>query len=388
LRSIQAARRHTWRSGSVTVLALLALLLAACTGTRTNDSPTGDAAAPGFFPGEVVTQQGAASAGLYLPVFIVAAIVFVLVEGLVIYVTLRFRRKPTDTQLPAQTHGNNLLEVIWTAIPAVVVMILFVASFVVLTKVEATTDDPAVTVDATAFQWQWKFAYPDTPIELSGAGRQGPEMVVPINETVRIRLHATDVIHAFYVPAFFYKKDAVPGRVNEFEVVIEKAGTYGGQCAEFCGLSHADMYFTVRAVERAEYDAWREQAILDELATPTPPPPPPSGEPKPPAGEVVKVLTTAEAPLAFNVDTITAKAGTALSIEYTNDSGVPHNIAFYQGEDATAPVIAVTVPYDEAEPGPGDVQLLTFDVPDEPGSYYFDCQIHPVQMFGTFEVTA
>ena len=388
MRSIQAARRYTWRSGSVMVLATMALVLAACSGSRTNDNPTSDAALPGLFPGEVVTQQGIESAGLYLPLFLVAAFVFILVEGLVLYVTFRFRRKATDTQLPAQTHGNNLLEVVWTAIPAIVVMVLFVGSFVVLTNVEAKSDDPAVTVDATAFQWQWKFEYPDTPISLTGAGRKGPEMVVPINESVRIRLHATDVIHAFYVPAFFYKKDAVPGRNNEFEVIIEKAGTYGGQCAEFCGLSHADMFFTVRAVERAEYDAWLEGAIADALATPTPPPPPASGEPRPPAGEVVKVHTSPEDPLAFDIQTITARAGTALSIEYTNDSGVPHNIAFHQGPDASAPVIAVSVPYDKAKAGPGEVQMLTFDVPDEPGSYYFDCQIHPVQMFGTFEVTA
>lgn len=388
MRAIQAARRYTWRSGLVTALALMALVLAACSGARTNDNPTSDAAGPGLFPGEVVTQQGNQSAGLYLPIFLVAVVVFILVEGLVLYVTLRFRRKASDTQLPPQTHGNNLLEVVWTTIPFIVVMVLFVGSFMVLQDVEAKEPNPAVTVDATAFQWQWKFEYPELDIKpLQGAGKQGPEMVVPINERVRIRLHATDVIHAFYVPSFFYKKDAIPGRTNEFEIIVEKAGTYGGQCAEFCGLSHADMYFTVRAVERADYDAWVQQKIAEAAATPTPKPPPASGEPKP-TGPVVKVLTTAEAPLAFDVDTITAKAGTSLTIEYTNDSGVPHNIAFYEGEDATAPVIAVTVPYDEAQPGPGDVQTLTFDVPAEPGSYYFDCQIHPAQMFGTFEVTA
>jgi heme/copper-type cytochrome/quinol oxidase subunit 2 len=171
-------------------------------------------------------------------------------------------------------------------------------------------------------------------------------------------------------------------------VVIEKAGTYGGQCAEFCGLSHADMYFTVRAVERPEYDAWLKQAILDANATPTPEPPKPSGEPQPPAGPTVKVLTTAEDPLAFDLDTITAKAGTELTVEYTNDSGVPHNIAFYEGADASAPLIARSEDPTKAEPGPGDVQTVTFTVPEEPGSYFFDCQIHPAQMYGTFEVTA
>jgi len=387
LRALQAARRYNWRSGSVMVLALLAVVLAACSGARTNDHPTSDAALPGLFPGEVVTNQGSQSAGLYLPVFLVAVFVFILVEGLVLYVTLRFRRKPTDTQLPAQTHGNNLLEVVWTAIPAVVVMILFVASAAVLNNVQAMSKDPAVTVDATAFQWQWKFEYRDAGVALQGAGKDGPEMVVPINETIRIRLHAQDVIHAFYVPAFFYKKDAIPGRTNEFDVVVEKAGTYGGQCAEFCGLAHSEMYFTVRAVERPEYDAWLAKAVADANATPTPAPPKPSGEPVP-AGPTVKVHTTAENPLAFDLKTINGQAGKSLTIEYTNDSGVPHNIAFFQGKDATAPLIARTVDPAKAQPGPGNVQTLTFDVPTEPGSYFFECEIHPGQMFGTFEVTA
>jgi plastocyanin len=225
-------------------------------------------------------------------------------------------------------------------------------------------------------------------VELQGAGKNGPEMVVPVNETIRIRLHAQDVIHAFYVPAFFYKKDAVPGRTNEFEVVVEKPGTYGGQCAEFCGLSHSDMYFTVRAVERPEYDAWLAKAIEDANATPTPEPTLAPGESPAPTGPVVKVLTTAKDPVAFDTKTISAQAGKPITIEYTNDSGVPHNIAFFQGKDATAPMIARTVDPAKAEPGPGDVQKLTFDAPTDPGSYFFECEIHPGQMYGTFEVTA
>jgi cytochrome c oxidase subunit 2 len=116
LRAIQAARRFSWRSGAVMVLALMALVLAACSGARTNDHPTSDSGLPGMTPGEVVTQQGAESAALYMPIFLIAIVVFILVEGLVLLVTLKFRRKSTDTDLPPQTHGNNLLEVVWTAI--------------------------------------------------------------------------------------------------------------------------------------------------------------------------------------------------------------------------------------------------------------------------------
>jgi cytochrome c oxidase subunit II len=382
LRATNARHRTIWRAG-VVVLAMLATILAACSGARTNDFPTSDAGLPGIMPGEVVTKQGNEAASLYLPIFIVAVFVFILVEGLVLYVTLRFRRKSTDTELPAQTHGNNLLEVIWTAIPFAVVMVLFLGSFVVLTRVDAKSDNPAVTVDVTGFQWQWTFAYQDEGLSFTGAGKQGPEMVVPVNEPVRIRLHAQDVIHSFYVPAFFYKKDVVPGRTNEFDVIVEKEGTYGGQCAEFCGLSHADMYFTVRAVSRPEYDSWLAGEVEKANATPVPAPTLEPGASPAPVGEVTKVRTTAEAPLAFDVQTITAQAGTVLTVEYTNDSSVPHDLAFFAGPDATAPRIAAT----SVKAGPGDVQTITFDVPAEPGDYFFHCDVHPLQMSGTFEVT-
>jgi len=390
LRSIQAAYRIIRRSGPLFLAVAALTLLAACSNIRTNDNPTSDAAAPGFMPGEVVTAQGAESAGLYLPVFIVAVAVFILVEGLVIAIALLFRRKRNETALPAQTHGNNKLEILWTAIPFVVVLAMFVGSYGVIQRVEAVTEDPAVTWDATAFQWQWTFStsaegMPEgKALSYTGAGRNGPEMVIPVNETVRIRLHAQDVIHAFYVPAFFYKKDAVPGRTNQFEVVVEKPGVYGGQCAEFCGLAHADMYFTVRAVERAEFDAWLAGEVEKANATPTPAPTAePGASPTAPAGDVTKVVTTADAPLAFDVATITAKAGSSITVEYHNDSTIPHNIAFFAGADATAPRIAAT----EVKPGPGDIQTITFDVPAEPGDYYFHCDVHPAQMIGTLKVT-
>jgi cytochrome c oxidase subunit II len=85
-------------------------------------------------------------------------------------------------------------------------------------------------------------------------------MALPVNEPCHLRLHASDVIHSFYVPMFRYKEDVVPGRVNEFDVVVTQPGTYAGQCAEFCGLLHYEMHFTVEAMSRAEFDAWVAQA--------------------------------------------------------------------------------------------------------------------------------
>ena len=259
-------------------------ILAACT-EQENGNPTGDDAAPNLFgetangigfPHEVVTTEGIASAGLYLPIFMIAVVIFIIVEGLLLFSILRYRKRSTGDDLPKQTHGNNLLEVIWTAIPMVTVFVLFVISTnVLMNEVEAKSDEHAAVVDVEAFRFGWIFDYQDPQsldpetgtydpagITVSGGGREGaPEMTLPVGEPVLIRLSAADVIHSWYVPAFFFKRDAIPGRVNEFELTIEKPGIYGGQCAEFCGLAHGDMYFSVNALEAAEYDAWVAEQI-------------------------------------------------------------------------------------------------------------------------------
>ena len=144
MRSIPVSHRTALRSGLLILAAVAATLLTACTNVRTNDHPTSDAAAPGFVPGEVVTTQGHAAESLYLPVFIVAVAVFILVEGLVLFVSLRFRRRAKDTELPKQTHGNNKLEVLWTAIPFVIVLTMFVGAYGVLNTVEARSTSPDV----------------------------------------------------------------------------------------------------------------------------------------------------------------------------------------------------------------------------------------------------
>ena len=259
-------------------------ILAACT-EQENSNPTGDDAAPNLFgetangigfPHEVVTTEGIASAGLYLPIFMIAVVIFIIVEGLLLFSILRYRKRSTGDDLPKQTHGNNLLEVIWTAIPMVTVFVLFVISTnVLMNEVEAKSEEHAAVVDVEAFRFGWIFDYQDPQsldpetgtydpagITVSGGGREGaPEMTLPVGEPVLIRLSAADVIHSWYVPAFFFKRDAIPGRVNEFELTIEKPGIYGGQCAEFCGLAHGDMYFSVNALEAAEYDAWVAEQI-------------------------------------------------------------------------------------------------------------------------------
>ena len=399
---IPAFGRRPGRLAALTTAPAVALLLAAC-GEQENTNPTGDDAFPSLFTGEVVTRQGSEAAGLYLPVFIVAVAIFVLVEGLLLYMTWRYRRRDKTDELPHQTHGNNRLEVIWTAIPALVVMVMFVFSTMVLTNVEAKSDEPSVVVDVTAFRFGWQFDYPDSGISIAGGGREAaPEMVLPIDEPVLFRLTAADVIHSFYVPSFFYKRDAVPGRVNEFEVTIEKPGVYGGQCAEFCGLAHSDMFFSVRAVEADEYRAWVEEQTTPPGSPPpgspppgSPPPgsPPPEGSaapgsppaesPPPEGGVVLEIASVSAEPLAYTESTLEARTGQTVTVRYTNDTNVPHNIAFFDSLDSSGSKIGAT----DIITGPGAVAEVTFQAPDSPGSYFFRCDVHPIQMTGTLEVS-
>lgn len=275
---ILAADAWRGRLAKLGTVPIVAMVLAACT-EQANTNPTGDDAAPNLFgetangigfPHEVVTTEGIAAAGLYLPIFLIAVFIFVLIEGLLIYMALRYRRRSKGDDLPQQVHGSNRLEIIWTVIPAIVVAVLFIGSTIVLLDIESESDNPAVVVDVTGFRYGWIFDYMEpgsfdeetsgydpTGVQVTGGGRENaPVMVLPVGEPVRFRVTAADVIHSFYVPAFFFKRDAIPGRVNEFEVTIEKPGIYGGQCAEFCGLAHGDMFFSVDAREPAEYEAW------------------------------------------------------------------------------------------------------------------------------------
>src|SRR5207244_10930986 len=111
---------------------------------------------------------------------------------------------------------------------------------------------PAVVLRATASQWQWEFQYPASGFTVIGTPTHNPEMVLPAGRTVEIRLLSVDVDHAFFVPDFLFKRDAIPGFPNTFDLNIDHPGIYRGECAEFCGVNHSDMNFTIRAVSPSE----------------------------------------------------------------------------------------------------------------------------------------
>jgi cytochrome c oxidase subunit 2 len=324
------------------------------------------------------TDRGVATRQLYDIVFYIAIAIFLVVEGLIVYTVFRYRRKPGDDTLPAQTHGNNLVEVIWTAIPTAIVLFLFVLSYQTLNTVDARTPTE-VHVRAVAAQFQWRFEYLDgedtedtTPnilfSQILPVGQDGG-LVLPVGEPVRISLVSPDVIHAFYVPKFLFKRDVVPGKINRFDFTIDEPGTYTGQCAELCGTGHGAMRFEVRAVGRPEYDAWLAAAIEQAAATP------------PPAESVAPDATVVEAAalnVAFTTPSLSAPADAPFGIHFVNEDapGILHNIEIQD------PAGASLFKGEIIDGG----QEITYQVPALPAAAYpFFCTVHPT-MTGTLTV--
>jgi cytochrome c oxidase subunit II len=188
---------------------------------------------------------------LYDITLVVAMPIFVLVMAVAIYSVVRFRAKPGDTRDGAPIHGNARLEVVWVAIPAIIVSALAAASWIVLDDIE----DPApntLEVGVRAQQFAWAFQYP----QAGGTSIQSEELVLPEGRPVNFSIDAIDVIHSFWVPAFRIKQDAVPGIKTETRTVPTRAGSYDIVCTELCGAGHATMRQNVRVVAPAEFERW------------------------------------------------------------------------------------------------------------------------------------
>jgi cytochrome c oxidase subunit 2 len=186
--------------------------------------------------------------------------VFVGVTVVVVFSVVKFRMRPGEENLDGPPiHGNTRLEVIWTAIPAILLVGLCTYSFVVLEDVEAVEGRP-MEVRVVGEQFAWTFFY-----ERNGEEVASRELYVPKDQQVRFTLQAKDVIHDFWVPAFRMKKDAVPGIDVTYTVTPNRIGSYPIVCAELCGLGHAVMRSTAHVVERGEFDTW-----LTRLGQPAP----------------------------------------------------------------------------------------------------------------------
>jgi cytochrome c oxidase subunit 2 len=344
---------------------------------------TGQQVITSLFPPQAVTAQGVLIRDLYTIVFLIAAAIFFLVEGLIIWTVVRYRRKPGDDTLPAQTHGNAIAEVVWTVVPTLIVAFLFVISWQTLNTVEIVSAEPQTRIKAVAGQFQWTFEYLDESGEntvytqLLPIG-DGGGLYIPAGRTIQLSLESPDVIHAFYVPQFLFKRDVVPGRINVFEFTVnekEAGGTFRGQCAELCGHGHRLMLFDVHALTPTEFDTWLKDSI--EKANASPPPAPSGGPSGAPAGPTLAVSALN---VAFEQTTLEAPADTPFKIDFDNkDASVPHNVAIHEGSPTGPEVFK-----GEIFPGPA---TKAYDVPPlKAGTYAFICTVHPATMTGTLTV--
>jgi cytochrome c oxidase subunit II len=186
-------------------------------------------------------------------VFLAAAIaVGLVVYGCIGWCLLRYRRRPGDT--PNNFQDNLPLEILYVVLPLVIVIGLFLVSYAVEMPVDTAIAHPADRVNVTAFRWSWKFQYAGTGITVAGTPAQPATLYLPINRVTEIDLRSIDVTHSFWVPAFLFKRDAIPGMTNVFDLTPTRVGTYAGRCAQFCGIDHTLMTFTVRVVPGAAYD--------------------------------------------------------------------------------------------------------------------------------------
>jgi cytochrome c oxidase subunit 2 len=180
----------------------------------------------------------------------VALLVFFAVEALLIYTSLRFRRRgPVDQPEPQQIHGNTRLEIMWTILPAVILISLFAVSVRSMAELGSAAPN-AKRIQVTGFQFGWEFTYPDDNVKATN------ELRVPVGQPVVLEITSRDVIHSFWVPDLAGKIDANPGLLNRLSLTAERAGLYRGVCAELCGVGHANMLFDVRAMEAGEFEAW------------------------------------------------------------------------------------------------------------------------------------
>ena len=206
---------------------------------------------------------------ILLPITVAISLLVLL---LLLWIVVRYNAK--SNPVPAKWSHNTLIEVVWTLLPVVILMVISIFSFRLLFDYH-NMPKPYMTVKAVGYQWNWGYEYPDQKIpEFISAmlpedevAKQGlphslyrlkatEPMVVPVNKVVRVQVTGADVIHAFALPAFGLKTDAVPGRLNETWFKAEKIGTYYGQCSELCGVDHAFMPIEIKVVSQADFDAW------------------------------------------------------------------------------------------------------------------------------------
>jgi cytochrome c oxidase subunit II len=222
-----------------------------------------------------VTQQGKAVVTLWQGSWAAAWIVGIIVWGLIVWAVL-FHRKRGD-RIPRQVRYNLPIEFLYTVVPFIMVGVLFYFTARDENYIDKLSAKPDVTVNVTGFQWSWQFEYPQYKVAGSQTGDvtevgamwpgRLPVMEIPVGKTVRFNLSSVDVVHAFWVDAFEFKRDVIPEHPNHFEITPTKTGTFVGRCSELCGLYHSRMLFTLKIVTPEQFQQWITQQQNQQLAS-------------------------------------------------------------------------------------------------------------------------
>lgn len=193
-------------------------------------------------------------AGLWSLYLWIGIAVAVLVLGATVFAVVRYRARPG--RVASRRAERNVLEGAVAALILAIVALLVFRTFHTEAKEDDSASAGAVRIDVDAFQWGWKFTYPGQGVTVIGNSDREPNFAVPVGRTVSFALTSSDVIHAFWIPGQKFKKDAIPERVNHFDMVFEDGGREQGLCAEFCGLRHTNMRFGVWVLSNASYERW------------------------------------------------------------------------------------------------------------------------------------
>ena len=241
--------RHTVRA---VLGAFVLLALSSCSGTLSR----------GFLPEGATTETDRVTR-LWNGSWITALAVGALVWGLIIWCVVRYRQREDDPGLPEQLRYNLPMEILYTVVPLLMVGVLFFYTARDEAALTDTSKTPQNVVNVVGKRWAWDFNYVtantyETSTQVNTAGAEVgklPTMYLPVNRRTEFVLTARDVIHSFWVPAFLQKMDMIPGRVNKFQVVPDRIGTFTGKCAELCGAYHSEMLFQVKVVSQQDFDA-------------------------------------------------------------------------------------------------------------------------------------
>lgn len=210
-----------------------------------------------------VTDEAERVLNLWQGSWITALAVGAVVWGLIIWSVI-FYRKRSD-ELPPQTRYNLPIEVLYTAVPFIIISVLFYFTArdeAKLVGPDTIPDNPELTINVVGRQWNWTFNYLDYEVWDAGTPAQPATLYLPVDTTTVFELTSPDVVHSFWVPNFLFKMDVIPGRVNRFALTPQREGTFAGKCAEFCGVDHARMLFNVEVVSQEEFE--QRMAELEE----------------------------------------------------------------------------------------------------------------------------